>query len=231
MMGELKKAWSSGNFVMVYDSDDREGEIDLMIPSSAITPKKIAFMRIHGGGLICNAISWDLARTFGIDFLEDILNYYSTKNDTISHLLLNRPRYDQRSSFSITINHVDSFTGITDVDRAMTIKELGHLAKRFEQGIDLATIKREFVNSFRIPGHVHVLIAARDLLNERQGHTELAIYLSKLAGVEPSIAMVEMLDAETGKALSLKKGKQFAREWGIPLVSTSDILNMLEEVP
>ena len=51
-----------GEFVMIYDSDGRESEVDLMVAAEFCTPEHVARMRQHAGGLLCLAISNDLAK-------------------------------------------------------------------------------------------------------------------------------------------------------------------------
>ena len=51
-----------GEFVMIYDSDGRESEVDMMVAAQFITPEHVARMRQHAGGLLCLAISNDLAK-------------------------------------------------------------------------------------------------------------------------------------------------------------------------
>ena len=63
---------------------------------------------------------------------------------------------------------------------------------------------------FRSPGHVALLRAAEGLLNERRGQTELSIALTILAGINPAVAICEMLDGNTGRALSKEDAKEYA---------------------
>ena len=51
-----------GEFVMIYDSDGRESEVDLMVAAEFCTPEHVARMRQHAGGLLCLAISNGLAK-------------------------------------------------------------------------------------------------------------------------------------------------------------------------
>ena len=126
--------------------------------------------------------------------------------------------YDERSAFSISVNHRRTFTGVTDEDRALTIRELGKLGAL---AMDAPMIE-EFGRNFRSPGHVPLLRAANGLLAERTGHTELAVVLAELAGVTPALAICEMLDATTGKALGLAKASEYARKKGMPLLAGMD---------
>src|SRR6056297_1616436 len=127
--------------------------------------------------------------------------------------------YDERSSFSLTVNHRDTFTGITDEDRSLTIRELAALAADPDPD--------EFAESFRSPGHVHLLRAAPDLLDDRMGHTELGIALADAADQPPAIVVCEMLDDETGKALPPAAAQAYGERNDIPYVEGRDLVERL----
>ena len=129
-LDNLRKSWSDGNFILLYDSDDREGEVDMVIPSIMVKERHVALMRNDAGGLICTALSDELCENVGLPYMTDI--YEKLKDENLLKMLGHGLPYGARSSFSIAINHKDSFTGITDVDRAMTINELGNIAEIFK---------------------------------------------------------------------------------------------------
>jgi 3,4-dihydroxy 2-butanone 4-phosphate synthase len=83
--------------------------------------------------------------------------------------------------------------------------------------------KLEFSKKFRSPGHVHILIGAKELLKERSGHTELSIKLLKHANLIPAAVICEMLDSETGGALSVSKATEYSKKFKIPFVESSQI--------
>ncbi len=82
----------------------------------------------------------------------------------------------------------------------------------------------KFISSFKTPGHVPVLIAANGLLSNRRGHTELSIYLTELAKLNPVSAICEMMDAETYSALSVEKAKKYAKQNAIPFIDGKELL-------
>ena len=94
------------------------------------------------------------------------------------------------------------------------------MAKIFE----LENKKKKFVSSFKTPGHIPLLIASKGLLDSRQGHTEMSVYLAKLANLIPVTAICEMMDAETYMALSLDKAEKYAKQNGIPLIDGKELL-------
>jgi len=108
-------AFRAGDPVCVHDFADREGETDIIYPAGAVDEAAVAHMRNDAGGLICVAVADSVADAFGLPFLADALDHPAVNDD---------PEYDDRSSFSLPVNHRETFTGITDEDRARTIVEL-----------------------------------------------------------------------------------------------------------
>ena len=204
-------AFQAGSPVLIHDFDDREGETDLVYPAGAVTPADVARMRNDAGGLICVALSAGVADAFSLPFLHDVLSHPATTTDHLG--------YDDRSSFSLPVNHRATYTGITDTDRARTITELARAAA--------APDEVEFASEFRSPGHVHLLRAARDLLSERQGHTEFAVALAEAADLPPTVVVCEMLDDETGHALTPVAARDYASRHGVPYLEGARLLERL----
>ncbi|RLI73419.1 3,4-dihydroxy-2-butanone-4-phosphate synthase [Archaeoglobales archaeon] len=225
MIEKALKAFRSGDAVLIFDFDDREGETDIAIPAINVTPKDIAMMRVDGGGLICVAIHPVAAEKLRLPFMHDILRVASKSFPEIASISnANDIRYDSRSSFSLWVNHRDTFTGITDNDRALTIKRIGEV-------VDYVMMGHEFDlgSEFRSPGHVALLRAADDLTYNRVGQTELSVALAEMAGIPPAVAICEMLDAETGKALTNDKAMEYAEKNGIPFIGGKEIVEAYKE--
>ena len=202
---------------MIHDSDGRENEIDLVVAAQFITPEHIARMRQHAGGLICLAIDNLMAQKLQLRYMHDIL---STSNDIdydSKKMIMGTAPYGDHPTFSIYINHRQTYTGITDRDRALTIKEMASLYESEDP-------KLEFTSSFKTPGHVPVLLASNGLLSSRKGHTEMSIYLAKLSGLSPITTICEMMDSQTYSALSVKKVEKYAKENAIPFVDGKELL-------
>ncbi|RUM33232.1 MAG: 3,4-dihydroxy-2-butanone-4-phosphate synthase [Archaeoglobus sp.] len=218
------KAFRRGKPVLIYDFDDREGETDIAIPAISVDRKAVALMRKDGGGLICVAIHPDAADKLGLPFMHDVLEAASEKIESIKPLLPFDIRYDSRSSFSLWVNHRDTFTGITDVDRALTIKRIG-------EAVDSVMLGKEFDfgREFRSPGHVALLRAAKNLTYDRVGQTELSVALAQMAGITPAVAICEMLDEKTGKALSKKDAIKYSEEKGFPFVEGREVVSYYSE--
>jgi 3,4-dihydroxy 2-butanone 4-phosphate synthase len=206
-------AFRAGEPVLVHDADDREGETDLLYPASAVTPAEVARMRNDGGGLIFVALTDAVAERFDLPFLHEELDHPANDHSDLG--------YDAHPSFSLTINHRDVFTGITDDDRARTISRLGEVSADDSVGVDA------FAAEFRTPGHVHLLRAAPGLLAERRGHTELGLAVAREAGVAPAVAGCEMLDDETGGALSTTDARAYARRHDLPFVEGAALVRAL----
>jgi len=222
-------AFAAGGPVLIHDATDREGEVDLVYPAASVTPTDVARMRNDAGGLICVALPESTCEAWGLPFVQELLDHPAGADHELD--------YDERSSFSITVNHRDTFTGITDEDRALTISELGAAAGRIarERRVAgdaaagaIATDAESFAESFRAPGHVHLLRGAPGLLADREGHTELGLALADAAGVEPAVVVCEMLDDETGAALSPATARAYADRHGFPYVEGSELIARFE---
>ena len=205
-------AFARGEPVLIHDAADREGETDIVYPAGAVTPEAVARLRNDAGGLVCVALSDAVAEALSLPFMQSVLDHPTSADHELA--------YDERSSFSLTVNHRDTFTGITDEDRSLTITELAALAA--EPSPD------EFADAFRSPGHVHLLRAAPDLLADREGHTELGIALADAADQPPAVVVCEMLDDETGGALSPADARAYAADEGLHYVEGRAIVAALE---
>jgi 3,4-dihydroxy 2-butanone 4-phosphate synthase len=203
------RAFAEGDPVLIHDADDREAETDLVYPASTVGPDNLARLRNDAGGLICVALSASVATAFDLPFLVDVLDHPMVGDDDLS--------YDDRSAFSLTVNHRDTQTGIPDRDRALTISELGAAAG--------APDEVAFPERFRCPGHVHLLRAAAGGLETRRGHTELSVALANTAGQSPAAVVCEMLDDDTGDALDRDDARRYADAESIPFVDGADLLH------
>ena len=210
------EALRNGEFILVYDNDDREGEVDMIIASEFVQPRDVASMRDNAGGLICNCLHPLYCDALGLPFMNEIMQAASSTYPVLSTLAPNDIPYDERSSFSIWVNHRDSFTGVTDHDRAMTIREMAIMLKEERYN--------DFGKLFRSPGHVCLLRGAEALLANRAGHTEMGLAMCEMAGVTPVCVVCEMMDSDTGQATSFEDAKLFAEENGLVMLKGEDII-------
>ncbi len=204
-------AFREGQPVLVHDATDREGETDLIYPAGAVTPDAVARLRNDAGGLVCVAVGYDVAEALGLRFRQESLDHPTAADHELG--------YDERSSFSLTVNHRDTYTGITDEDRALTITELAVLAS--DPDVE------SFAADFRAPGHVHLLKAAPGLLADRRGHTELGLALAEAAGLPPAVVVCEMLDDESGRERPPAAAREYAETHGFPYLEGRDIVEQL----
>ena len=211
-------AFRAGEPVLIHDADDRESEVDLVYPADAVTPAAVSRMRNDAGGLICVALADDVAEAADLPFAADALDHPAVGNRGVA--------YDDRSSFSLTVNHRDTFTGVTDHDRSLTITALADVADRVHSGA--AYDADDFAADFRAPGHVHVLRAAPNLLADRRGHTELGLALAEEAGLPPAVVVCEMLDDETGGALATADAGTYAERRDLVYVEGSRLVDFLD---
>lgn len=200
----------NGKFILIFDDDSREAETDLVIASEFVTPESIRTMRKDGGGLIFLMVSKEIANKLQLPFLADMYANIENKYPVLKKLVPNDIPYDAKSSFSLYINHRDTFTGITDIDRSLTMKKFAELAKKIETLNDGAAINI-FGKEFRSPGHVPICVAAKNLLEERKGHTELVVSMMKMAKLTPIGSGCEIM-GDSGKALSKDKVIRYAED-------------------
>ncbi len=216
-----------GRPVLVFDSEGRERETDIFFLAEKVNYRSVQILRKDAGGLICISVHPKIADALGLPFLRQLLALYSSK---LKFLYTKPLPYDERSAFSITINHVNTFTGIPDRDRALTISRFGELSRDFWRGsISKDKFYDMFVNEFRSPGHVFLLRAADKLLFDRQGHTELAVALAVIGGLTPCVALAEML-GDDGYSLSLDKARKYAEENSYVIVEGRYIIEKFREV-
>ena len=203
-----------GEFVLLFDSAGRENEIDMVVAAEFVTPEHVARMRQHAGGLLCMALEHDFAKSLELRYMHEILSDSPISN---KEMIMGLAPYGDHPTFSLSVNHYQTYTGITDKDRALTITEMAKINK-------IENKQKKFASSFKTPGHVPLLIASKGLLSARQGHTEMSVYLTQIAGLTPVTAICEMMDAETYSALSVKKAEKFAKQNGIPLIDGKELL-------
>jgi 3,4-dihydroxy 2-butanone 4-phosphate synthase len=224
-ISEAVTALKNGNFVLIHDDANRENEIDMVVSAENILPKHILTMRKDAGGLICTAVSKEISIKLGLPYIYDVLKIFGKSNESISLLSKNTSPYGDKPSFSITLNHKNTFTGITDYDRALTISSLAKVCKGLGQKIendDMAI--EEFQNNFVTPGHVPILIASKGLMDERMGHTEMSVFLAKIANIANVTTICEMLDPYNYKALSFKDACKYAKDNNIVILESKDLM-------
>ena len=221
MIQKALEALKNGEIVLVFDADNRERETDMIVAAEFMTPQHMTTIRNDAGGLFCVPLSSENSDKLGIPFMTDIMEEASHKYPVLNELSPNDIPYDEKSAFSITLNHRETFTGITDNDRAFTIKQLGLLCKN-GQHEDLGKL-------FRAPGHVTLLRAAEGHVLKRKGHTEMSIALMEMAGLTEVAVCCEMMDDVSGGSLSTDDARKYAEENDLVFLNGADLIAAYKE--
>ena len=218
-------AFAQGKPVMVFDSDFRECETDLLWPAAAATPAVMRRLRQDCGGLLFLAVGDDVGEQFGLPWLQDLHTHPALveENPVLDKLITDDLQYDTRSAFTLSLNHRETFTGITDHDRALTTRRFGELANEMK-GKDAIEAMTALGKEFRTPGHIPLCREAPGGLKTRQGHTELAVAIARLAGLVPCTIGAEMLQPDGDRALSVEDARAYAAKHQIPMLTGEDIM-------
>ncbi|MEV0010691.1 bifunctional 3,4-dihydroxy-2-butanone-4-phosphate synthase/GTP cyclohydrolase II [Streptomyces sp. NPDC051840] len=185
---------AAGRPVVVVDDEDRENEGDLVIAAEKATPEIVAFMMSECRGLICAPM----------------------ENDELERLelpqMVGHNTESMKTAFTVSVDASPAHgvtTGISAADRATTLRML-------------AGGKAEAADFVR-PGHVFPLRARTGGVLVRNGHTEAAVDLARLAGLRPAGAIVEIA-GEDGVMLRLPELVPFARKHGLTIISIEDLI-------
>lgn len=222
---ELEKAleaFREGRFLLVYDADGREEECDFFLAAEHCGPEHIRQMRIDGGGLIFLMVRPDIRDKLGLPFMQEVFPQFKRDYPVFSALISDDIPYDTRSSFSVAINHRDTFTGITDNDRSLTVKSFGELALQIPDLTEAQSLSH-FGEHFRSPGHISICIGSDHILENRFGHTELSCALSTMAGLSGASVGCEIMGG-SGIAMPKEKVIEYALEHDIPFLEGHQVI-------
>ena len=180
-----------GKIIIVIDNPDRENEGDLLIAAEKVTGESINFMAKYGRGLICMPVEEKRLKKLKIGPM--------VEKNTDNH----------ETAFTVAIDHIDTTTGISAFERALTIQKV----------LDESSKPDEF----RRPGHVFPLIAKKGGVLERNGHTEAAVDLPKLAGLKGAGVICEIMkdDGTMARTSDLIK---FANEHNLKIITIKDLI-------
>jgi len=211
------EALRAGKIILVFDGEGRENETDLVIGAKYATPEVVTRFRKDAGGLLCVALGHWYARSIGLPYMAEVYLAARKGIPLISKLVPAKLPYDEKSAFSLNVNHKDCYTGINDNDRSLTVR-----------GIVGLTGTDDFLKRFISPGHVHLLIGAKNGVDDRRGHTELTLAIAELAGIAPATMIAEMLD-DNGKSLSKSKAIEYAKKNKLAFVEGKEIVSYVEK--
>lgn len=190
---------AAGEFVIILDDPDREGEGDLVLAAEFATEKKIAFMIMNAHGTPCVALTADRCNELALSALWPF-EVPTTEED----------RPPMLTPVDAKLTH----TGVSAKDRAVTTRWLINPD---------ATIR-----DFRVPGHVVPLRARVGGVLHRRGHTEASTDLAKIAGIYPAAVLTEIM-LLSGEMARGKDLEMFSLTHGIPIVTVDDIVKFREE--
>ena len=220
------EAFRQGRPVCLFDAENREGETDLLFPGQCAEAATMRQLRFDCGGLLFLAIGHEVGERFSLPFLQDLHMDERLMNDfpVLRELQTDDLQYDTRSAFTLSLNHRDTFTGITDRDRALTTRRFAELYSELsETDNGLEKLGKEF----RTPGHIPVCRESEGGLSRRQGHTELAVGLARLSGMTPVVIGAEMLQPDGDLALPVDDARVWAKERGIPFLTGEELMKAL----
>jgi len=186
-------AIKNGEIIIVVDDDDRENEGDFICAAEKVTPEIINFMATHGRGLICAPLVEDRCEELGLELMVGT----------------NTAAFETPFTVSIDLIGHGCTTGISASDRSKTIKAL----------ID-SDINPEELGK---PGYIFLLKSKRGGVLRRSGHTEAAIDLARLAGLQPAGVLVEIMN-EDGTMARLSDLVSVAKKFDLKLVSIKDLI-------
>ena len=180
-----------GKMVIVVDDEDRENEGDLVMAAEKVRPEDVNFMATYGKGLICVPITESRASTLG-------LNEMVKKNTDVF-----------RTNFTISVDALETTTGISAVERAKTIQ--------------LLTNDRATNNDLRKPGHIFPIIAQEGGVLKRAGHTEASIDLATFAGLKPVGVICEIMN-DDGTMARLNDLMIYKNKHELKIISIKDLI-------
>jgi len=179
---DLKK----GKIIVVTDDEDRENEGDLICAAQFATTENVNFMATHGKGLICMPMCESLVQKLRIP---QMVSYNTDNHET---------------AFTVSIDHVDTATGISAAERSLTA------LKCVEEDAG--------PEDFRRPGHMFPLLAKKNGVLERNGHTEATVDLMRLAGLKECGLCCEIM-REDGTMMRTPELIELALKFGLKFVT------------
>ncbi len=218
------EALREGKSVFIFDAEGREEETDFVMAAAHCQPEHIRQMRRDCGGLIFLMVDHSSSERLGLPFMSDLLYKEASRYPVLKELIPNDIPYDTKSSFSIAINHRKTFTGITDKDRALTVKEFGLLCARLEDFEHDVDAQREFGTLYRSPGHVPICRSSKQPLLTRHGHTELSVALLTMAEMTPVAVGCEMM-GDDDNARPKEQTRAYALEHGCVFLEGKEIID------
>ena len=190
---EAIKDIKAGKVVIVIDDENRENEGDFVAAAEMATAEMINFMATHGRGLICTPLLESRCKKLGLELM----------------IGKNTAAYETPFTISVDLIGHGCTTGISASDRAKTIKAL------VEPNINPDELGK--------PGHIFPLKAREGGVLRRAGHTEAAVDLARLAGLQPAGVIVEILN-EDGSMARTPELHKIAEKFNLKFITIKDLI-------
>jgi len=187
-----------GKILIVVDDEDRENEGDFICSAELITPEIVNFMAKHGRGLICAALPEERCEELELDLMVGT----------------NTSLHETQFTVSVDLLGPETTTGVSAKDRALTIKAL----------VDPATKPSDLGR----PGHIFPLKAKLKGVLRRAGHTEAVVDLTRLAGLQPGGALVEIMN-DDGSMARLPDLEKLRQKFDIKIIAIRDLIQFTLE--
>ncbi|MEC8853737.1 MAG: bifunctional 3,4-dihydroxy-2-butanone-4-phosphate synthase/GTP cyclohydrolase II [Bacteroidota bacterium] len=182
-----------GKVVIVVDDESRENEGDFVAAAEMATSEMVNFMATHGRGLICVPLVEDRCEQLGLDLM----------------IGKNTAAYETPFTVSVDLIGNGCTTGISASDRAKTIQALVNTNTKAEE--------------LGRPGHIFPLKARKGGVLRRAGHTEAAIDLARLAGLQSAGVIVEILNEDGSMARTLELF-EIAKKFSLKFITIKDLI-------
>ncbi len=187
-------AIQAGRPVIVIDDADRENAADFICAADLLRPETVRMMLQHGMGLLCTPVSPAIAKRLNFNPMVDT-GHSSTPMQT---------------PFLIPVDHRSAGTGVSVENRARTIRAIADPHSQPED--------------FFGPGHTHPLVAKEGGVLRRAGHTEAAIDLMHLAGMQPAAALIEICSQETNGMSDHQELTRLAEKFDLPMLTIEELI-------
>ena len=182
-----------GKLLIVVDDEDRENEGDFICAAELIDSDKVNFMAKYGRGLICAALPEERCEELQLDLMVGI----------------NTSLHETQFTVSVDLLSNETTTGVSAYDRALTIKSLVNPDTKPD---DLGR-----------PGHIFPLKAKTKGILRRAGHTEAVVDLTRMAGLRPGGALVEIMN-DDGTMARLPDLMTMSKKFGIKIITIKDLI-------
>ena len=179
-----------GKIILCTDDPDRENEGDFICAAEFATTENVNFMATHAKGLICMPMSVELTRK--------LMFPQMVTTNTDNH----------ETAFTVSVDHVDTTTGISAAERGLTAR--------------MCVADDARPEDFRRPGHMFPLMAKPNGVLERNGHTEATVDLMRLAGLKECGLCCEVM-RDYGTMMRTPELIELARMWGLCFISIKDL--------